>query len=90
MINGGKLKDVIFSDGSKLSDYKICLSKIICKIPTSHCYLDNCKDSPGVENFKEQLSNFMEHEMIDSITYKQWVSVDRCNFETLTEYRRIC
>ena len=23
--------------------------------------------------------------MIDSITYKQWVSVDRCNFETLTK-----
>lgn len=27
----------------------------------------------------------MEHEMMDSITYKQWLSVDKYNFETFTK-----
>lgn len=85
MINDGKLKDVTVNDGTKLTDYKICLSKIMCQIPTSQCYLGNCKNCPLIESLKQLLLDHMEQEMIDSITYKQWVSVDRCNFETLTK-----
>jgi hypothetical protein len=33
----------------------------------------------------KELSMKLEEEMIDHITYKQWVSVDRCTFETLTK-----
>ena len=78
MISGAKLKD---SDGSNLSDYKLFLAKIMCLPPTPDCHLDECKNCPGTDQLKEQLMNKLEEEMIESVAYRQWVSVDRCNFE---------
>lgn len=35
--------------------------------------------------FKEVLLTAFEEDMIENITYKQWVTVDRCTFETITK-----
>lgn len=35
--------------------------------------------------FKEALLTAFEEDMIENITYKQWVTVDRCTFETITK-----
>ena len=45
--------------------------------------LSECALCPGIENLKQELCTKLEEEMIGHITYKQWVSVDRCTFETL-------
>ena len=85
MIEGARLKDIRLNDGTALSDYKCCLSKIMCDEAGTTCHLNECALCPGIENLKQELCMKLEEEMIDHITYKQWVSVDRCTFETLTK-----
>ena len=85
MIEGARLKDIRLNDGTALSDYKCCLSKIMCDEAGTTCHLNECALCPGIENLKQELCMKLEEEMIDHITYKQWVSVDRCTFETVTK-----
>lgn len=82
MIVGGKLKEVKIDEATDLGDYKQCLSQIMCQDKTPKCYLNQCDKCPGVSKLKEILLNHFEEEMIETIMYKQWVSVDRCTFET--------
>lgn len=82
MIVGGKLKEMKIDEASDLGDYKQCLSQIMCQEKTPYCYLNKCEKCPGVAKLQEKLLNHFEEGMIETITYKQWVSVDRCTFET--------
>jgi hypothetical protein len=83
MMEGAWLKDIRLNDGTALSDYKCCLSNIMCDEAGTTCHLNECALCPGIENLKQELCMKLEEEMIDHITYKQWVSVDRCTFEHL-------
>lgn len=82
MIVGGKMKEIKINQSSDLDDYKQGLSQIMCQEKTPNCYLNKCKECPGVAQLKEKNLNHFEEEMVENITYKQWVSVDRCTFET--------
>jgi hypothetical protein len=87
MSNSGakRLKEIRLNVGTALSDYKCCLSKIACDEAGTTCHLNECAWCPGIKNLKQELCMKLEEEMIDRITYKQWVSVYRCTFETLTK-----
>jgi hypothetical protein len=88
MIEKARLKDIRLNDGTALSDYKGCLSKIMCDEAGTTCHLNECALCPGIKNLKQELCMKLEEEIIDHITYKQWVSVGRCTFETLTELQK--
>lgn len=47
--------------------------------------MNNCKESPGICFFKDLLRQKFENEMIESIIYKKWLSVDRCTLETIVK-----
>jgi hypothetical protein len=57
----------------------------MCDEAGTTCHLNECALCPGIENLKQELCMKLEEEIIDHITYKQWVSVDRCTLETLTK-----
>ena len=40
---------------------------------------------PGISKLKDYLNEVMDDNYIDSIQYKQWVSVDRSTLETITK-----
>lgn len=83
MIAGGNLNTIILQGHAKpLKTYHDCLEKIMCNPPGQRCYLDECDLCPSISDFKEALLTSFEEEIIENVTYKQWVSVDRCTFET--------
>lgn len=82
MIDGSSLSRLT-SDNLQIVTYNDCLSKIICNPPTHDCYLRRCELCPGCDNLIEQLKQIFHEKMIDSISYKQWVTTDRCALETL-------
>jgi hypothetical protein len=82
MIEGARFKDIRLNNGTAMSDYKCCLSKIM---RGTTCHRNECALCSGIENLKQELCMKLEEEMIDHITYKQWVSFHRCTFETLTK-----
>lgn len=79
------LKTITLNDGTALNDYKCYLAKIMCDEPGTACYLNECLSCPGIENLKKELHMKLDEEMVDYVTYKQWVTVDRCTFETATK-----
>lgn len=82
MIEGASLARIT-SNNLKISSYNDCLSRIICNPPTYDCYLQRCKMCPGCEPIIEELKQIFNNNMIDTITYRQWVTTDRCALETL-------
>ena len=54
--------------------------------PLPTCYLGECACCPGVSTLKRvDLIELLDENLIGSITFKQWVSVDRCTLETYTK-----
>lgn len=79
---GANLTSVEFK--SKLmTSYKDYLQCMMCGDASEKCHLLKCDNCPGTEDLKFFLKNNFEDEMIDKISYKQWVQVDRCALETL-------
>lgn len=85
MMNGAKMQNFVLDDETSLKSYHSCLAKIMCNPPSQHCYMNTCKECPGVTQFKELLYTKFNDEMIDEVTYKKWVTVDRCSMETVVK-----
>ena len=67
----------------ELASCKHCLAKILCNPASIDCCVGNCSTCPGSNQIKNILENVSESNMIEKITYRQWIFVDRCNLETL-------
>ena len=80
-----KRAELTGSDDVPLASYQHCLARIICNPPQPICYLNRCDACPGISVVKETLTRLMDTNVIDSIVYKQWVSVDRCTLETISK-----
>ncbi|CAH0547109.1 unnamed protein product [Brassicogethes aeneus] len=86
MISGSKLNLFLDNNNKPLGrDYRDFLYKIICNPPAVDCFLNKCELCPGIGPLKGFLEEKFEEELIDSITYKKWVSVDRCTMETIVK-----
>lgn len=85
MVEGGKLVHLTADDEHPLKTYKDCLAAIICKQPHPACYFNECDSCPGITPLKEHLQKLMDEEGIESVTYRQWVSVDRTTLEIITK-----
>lgn len=66
-----------------ITNYGDCLTRIICNRPTTKCYLRECESCPGCEPFVAELKGIFDENMMDVILYKQWITVDRSNLETI-------
>ena len=49
------------------------------------CYLGSCKNCPGFAGLEELFQTMLDENMIDNITFKQWVSVDRSTLDTVSK-----
>ncbi|GBM64927.1 hypothetical protein AVEN_242932-1 [Araneus ventricosus] len=57
------------------------------------CYFSNCEICPGIDEIKEILEDGLEKHLIQKVnasTFRQWISVDRCNLETLKKSADEC
>ena len=69
---------------SQVPTYHDCMAKILCGSPLPSCYLGSCALCPGISAFKDYLTTCMDENLVDNVTYKQWVSVDRSTLETFS------
>ena len=84
MMVGGKIPAIVLNSVA-LKTYDHCFTQIICNPPSPSCYLGDCSSCSGIDQFKEQFMNAMDDNLIDIITYKEWVSVDRSTLETFVK-----
>ena len=62
----------------ELPTYHHYIAKILCNLPLPGCYLGDCSFC------KDHLTTCLDENLVDYVTFKQWVSVDRSTLETLT------
>jgi hypothetical protein len=67
-----------------VSTFKHLLSLMSCNPPTEACLMNNCIQCPEVDALQEDLQDKLECNMIDAITYNQWLTTGRCNLNTVT------
>ena len=67
----------------KIKTYTDCLQMIICSPSSPDCFFSNCVSCPGTKKDRELLEKSYEDNAIETVTYRQWISVERCNLETI-------
>lgn len=67
-----------------MSNYKDCLNSLLCKNPTTTCYLDECGNCPDVANFGAWLREILNDAHIYDIQYSCWAGTDRSTLQTKT------
>lgn len=67
----------------QINNYKDCLYQIMCKEPSSACYLDTCT-CPGITDFSESLLQILDHAYIWNIQFSTWTGTDRSTLLTKT------
>ena len=85
MMQSIKLGELTTSDGTSLQTYQHCISQVICNPPLPSCYLGTCNSCPGFASLEEVLRSVLDDNLIDYITFKQWVSVDRSTLDTFSK-----
>ena len=85
MFTGAKLSTLIAPMAITLPSYHHCLAIIMCNPPLPACHLGECAYCPGISCLKDNLVMLLDENLIDTITFKQWVSVDRCTLETFVK-----
>jgi hypothetical protein len=82
MIENSKLG--VITDG-QLITYKYCLPKMLCNPPAVECYMNDCAQCPGDSQIRNILEKAVEENLVEKVTFRQWISVDRCNLETIVK-----
>ena len=78
-----KIDELTADDHLPLITYHNAIAQMICNPAQPACYLSNCNKCPGVSAIKDRLLEHMDNKLIDTVTFQQWVSVDRCKLETV-------
>ena len=87
MFSEARLSEIVTPEGINLFTYHHCLASTLCNSPLPTCYLGECTSCPGVSKLRDDhdLTTLLDENLIDNITFKQWVSVDRSTLETYTK-----
>ena len=85
MFSGARISELVGTNGNSFPSYHHCLARILCNPPLPACHLGDCSYCPGISSFRDDLIALLDESLIDNITFKQWVSVDRCTLETYTK-----
>lgn len=83
LILGCNLKSLLANNdflGNEYKSYNDLLKKFVCDQPNESCYLRTCQKCPDKSEIKEFLEKVFEDNEVEEISYKAWVSTDRCKF----------
>ena len=58
---------------------------MICNPPLPECYLGACSVCPGSGKVKSILTTLFDDNMIDNVTYKQWITVDTSTISSTSD-----
>ena len=83
MIDGARIPQLTSDTLQPITNYKDCLTRIICNQPSINCHLKKCDCCTGTSKLMEQLQDLFDEEFQDTVTFRQWVSVDRTNLEII-------
>lgn len=84
-LGGDKETDLDEEDAITSVTIEDCLDLLMCDHKSDDCYVGECAKCPEPEVLAIFLSEYFERESISTVTYQQWVTVDRCTIETLVK-----
>ncbi|KYM95356.1 hypothetical protein ALC62_00146 [Cyphomyrmex costatus] len=79
-INVAKLTEQL---ESPINNYNDCVQSIVCKNPTSDCFLDLCDQCPTADNISHLLTEALRNASIDEIEYSAWITTGRATLQTI-------
>lgn len=85
MLDAIDLKNLTKDEEIQMESYKDCLNSIVCANPTDDCFLNDCKECPGIENFRDWLRNLLVNSSVQQVKYAIWVETDRSTLLTFQE-----
>ena len=56
---------------------------MICNPASIDFYFPNCVSCPGVDKIRKISEDSFNEKLIEVVTFRQWISVDCCNLETI-------
>lgn len=81
MLDSINLKNLSKDSEVQISDYKDCLEYILCKNPTTDCYLLQCNKCPDMKKLSNFMLELLERNNIQQVIFSTWQSTDRCTLK---------
>ena len=66
-------------------DITECIKAAVCDVTSEKCMMNGCSSCPGKKGVMELLSSLEELDFTEEITYRQWMTTNRCTLLTVTE-----
>ncbi|KAJ8685607.1 hypothetical protein QAD02_021400 [Eretmocerus hayati] len=66
---------------NEITNYKDCIAKLICDNPSTSCYLNQCKECPGIGPLATELRKLSEEADIERVEFNSWFSTDRATLQ---------
>ena len=85
LFDGSNLSTLKTSNGICVTSYQHCIAQTICNPPRPICYLGECDECPGHASVEALLHKIFDDNMIELITFKQWVSVDQSTLDSVAK-----
>jgi hypothetical protein len=85
MFEACKISELARIGEHHLSAYQHSLSTMICNPPRTNCFFRDCSKCPGPTNLENTLEDVFTDNAIENITFKQWISTDRCELVTIVK-----
>jgi hypothetical protein len=58
---------------------------MICNPSQTNCFFCDCSECPGPTNLENTLKDVFTDNAIENITFKEWISTDRCELVTIVK-----
>ena len=76
------LKEPTCEHFSPIKAYHDAMNRIMCSVPTSECYLNECTACPGTSALKDFITSVLADQCIYRVEFQTWQQTDRSTLRT--------
>ena len=72
MLDAVDLKEPTCENFSPIKTYHDAMNRIMCSVPTSECYLNECTACPGTSALKDFITSVLADQYINRVEFQTW------------------
>ena len=82
MLDAADLKEPTCENFSPIETYHDAMNRIMCSVPSSECYLNECTACLGTSALKDFVTSVLEEQCINRVEFQTWQQTDRSTLRT--------
>lgn len=82
MLDAISIEKITADSTMKLTNYRDCISHMVCDKPSEKCYLNDCQNCVNSDQLYSHLRNVLDKNFVQMVEFSIWTGTDRCTLLT--------